>query len=78
LFKYLSATEVERESKVAPHVFSGTEYKIKGHYDVVMTLVPAAPSLPSSNADTAPTARDVEAAFLLSYPASHTRRAYAT
>ncbi|MGD0284806.1 MAG: tyrosine-type recombinase/integrase [Acidimicrobiales bacterium] len=43
-----------------------------------MTIISAGQSLPVSQVGTAPTARDVEGAFLLSYPASHTRRAYAT
>ncbi len=43
-----------------------------------MSLVSAGQSVLVSSAEVGPTARDVEAAFLLSYPTSHTRRAYAS
>ena len=43
-----------------------------------MTLVSAGQGVLVSSAEVGPAARDVEAAFLLSYPTSHTRRAYAS
>jgi site-specific recombinase XerD len=49
-----------------------------GHYHVHMTLVSAGQGVLVSSAEVGPTARDVEAAFLLSYPTKHTRRAYAS
>jgi site-specific recombinase XerD len=42
-----------------------------------MSLIPAGQSAPHVQVET-PSARDVEAAFLLSYSVGHTRRAYAT
>ncbi len=41
-------------------------------------MVSAAHGTPFPHEETNPTARDLEAAFLLSYPSRHTRRAYAT
>jgi site-specific recombinase XerD len=43
-----------------------------------MTLVSAGQGVLVSSAEVGPTARDVEAAFLLSYSVDHTRRAYAS
>ena len=43
-----------------------------------MSLVPAGQKALVPGPEAAPTARDVEAAFLLAYSAGHTRRAYAT
>jgi site-specific recombinase XerD len=48
------------------------------NYTVSIDLIPAAPVTPISTFGIAPTARNVEAAFLLSYSARHTRRAYAS
>src|ERR1019366_8398464 len=47
-------------------------------YTVSIDLIPAAPVTPISTFGIAPTARNVEAAFLVSYSARHTRRAYAS
>jgi site-specific recombinase XerD len=49
-----------------------------GHYHVLVTLVFAGQGVLVSSAEVGSTARNVKAAFLLSYPTSHTRRAYAS
>ena len=68
--------------KVSFPVLAGTNPHLdihdNRHYNVVTTLISAAQSMSVVYRGTTPTARDVEAAFLLSYLASHTRRAYAS
>src|ERR1035437_9598127 len=49
-----------------------------GHYTVSVSLFSAGQGVLLPGPKAAPTARDVEAAFLLSYSVGHTRRAYAT
>jgi site-specific recombinase XerD len=48
------------------------------HYNAPIDLIPAAQDSPIVTFGTAAIARNVRAAFLLSYSAKHTRRAYAT
>jgi hypothetical protein len=55
-----------RVSELCEFFFDSQDIQDNGHYNVV------------EGSEVGPTARNVEAAFLLSYPTSHTRRAYAS